>query len=110
MNVQDFDYVPITVAGEDAWLRVTLDTGCNVQPGMANSTDILHSFPDTPAGFQLKTRDCGSSADVFAVADNVDRSGTTPTDPGDNPGASNPDAELNTQTFISISGADGGQS
>lgn len=100
MNPENFDWIPIWVAGQPKWLRVALNTGCAVQNGSASTLDIVDNLPATPNGYQLMTRDCG--IDVFAVADNIDRSGgaNPPTDPG----AADPSAETDVRIYQSQSG------
>lgn len=106
MNPENYDWVPITVLGQEKWLRVPLNGGCAVEPGTASTLDIFDAFPGTPPGFQVKTRDCGPAVEVFAVADNIDRSGGS--QPGPDPGQSSPDAEQYVKTFTSNTGSDGG--
>jgi len=65
MALQDFDYVAISVQENgqsvDKWLAVTYGAGCDSDSsGNADTTLIYDTFPDAPAGFQVKNRDCGT--------------------------------------------------
>lgn len=65
MALQDFDYVAITVQENgqsvDKWLAVTYGAGCDSDSsGNADTMLIYDTFPEAPAGFQVKNRDCGT--------------------------------------------------
>jgi hypothetical protein len=70
MAVTDFDYVPITVNGMSKFLQVAFGTGCGVVSGNLPAGFVLVDVvPVAPAGYQLKTRDCGDPNETEAIYD-----------------------------------------